>query len=58
MQVWQLQESFCNDYLPAWTLLHIQKTYSVDKNNNNWFLWTMQAAQAAENHEDEWGLTW
>ena len=23
-----------------------------------WFLWTMAAAQAAENHEDEWGLTW
>ena len=25
---------------------------------NKWFLWTMAAAQAAENHEDEWGLTW
>ena len=23
-----------------------------------WFLWTMAAAQAAENHGDEWGLTW
>ena len=23
-----------------------------------WFLWTMAATQAAENHEDEWGLTW
>ena len=23
-----------------------------------WFLWTMAAAQAAENHDDEWGLTW
>ena len=23
-----------------------------------WFLWTMEAAQAAENHGDEWGLTW
>ena len=23
-----------------------------------WFLWTMVAAQAAENHGDEWGLTW
>ena len=22
-----------------------------------WFLWTMAAAQAAENHGDEWGLT-
>ena len=25
----------------------------------NWFLWTMAAAaEVAENHEDEWGLTW
>ena len=23
-----------------------------------WFLWTMAAAQAAENHGDEWGLAW
>ena len=23
-----------------------------------WFLWTMAAAQAAENHGDQWGLTW
>ena len=23
-----------------------------------WFLWTMAAAQSAENHGDEWGLTW
>ena len=23
-----------------------------------WFLWTMTAAQVAENHGDEWGLTW
>ena len=23
-----------------------------------WFLWTVAAAQAAENHGDEWGLTW
>ena len=25
--------------------------------HKNWFLWTMAAAQAAENHE-KWGLTW
>ena len=24
----------------------------------SWFLWTMAAAQAAENHADEWGLAW
>ena len=23
-----------------------------------WFLWTMAAAKAAENHEDEWDSTW
>ena len=23
-----------------------------------WFLWTMAAAQIAENHGDVWGLTW
>ena len=23
-----------------------------------WFQWTMAAAQTAENHGDEWGLTW
>ena len=23
-----------------------------------WFQWTMAAAQRAENHGDEWGLTW
>ena len=23
-----------------------------------WFLWSMAAAQAAENHGDEWSLTW
>ena len=23
-----------------------------------WFLWTMAAAQAADNHGDKWGLTW
>ena len=27
-------------------------------NRKKWFLWTMAAAQAAENHEDEWGLNW
>ena len=26
--------------------------------NEKWFLRTMAAAQAAENHGDEWGLTW
>ena len=26
---WQLEESFCNSYQPVWTLLWIQKLYSV-----------------------------
>ena len=25
---------------------------------NNWYLRAMAAGQVAENHEDEWGLTW
>ena len=32
--------------------------YSVATNEKKCFLWTMAAAQAAENHGDEWGLTW
>ena len=27
-------------------------------NRKKWFLWTMATAQAAENHEDEWDLSW
>ena len=23
-----------------------------------WFIWTIAAAEAAENHEDEWDFTW
>ena len=34
------------------TLL-IQKIYSVGANKKKWFLWTMAAAQGAENDGDE-----
>ena len=32
--------------------------FSLWYKRKKWFLWTMAAAQAAENHKDEWGLTW
>ena len=31
---------------------------SVWYKRKRWFLWIMAAAQAAENHGDEWSLTW
>ena len=34
------------------------KNVSLWCKQNNWFLWTMAAAQAAENHGDEWVLIW
>ena len=32
--------------------------FSLWYKQKKWFLWTMTAAQAAENHGDEWGWTW
>ena len=32
--------------------------FSLWYKRKKWFLWTMAAAQAAENHGDEWGLIW
>ena len=32
--------------------------WEVMEKRKKWFLWTMAAAQAAENHRDEWDLTW
>ena len=37
--------------------LRIRRFFSVVQ-TKKWFLWTMAAAQGAENHGDEWGLTW
>ena len=41
MQVWQLQEPFPNDYYLVWTLVQIQKIYSIDRNEKSHFfeLW-------------------
>ena len=36
--------------LNLWFILLVQR--------KKWFLWTMTAAQAAENDGDDWGLTW
>ena len=55
MQVPQLEEHFSNDY--CLSELSNQKIYSFGTNEKKWFLWTMVAAQAAENHGDEWRLT-
>ena len=59
MQVWQLQ---------VWTLLQRllaclnftleSEDFSLWYKGKKWFLWTMAAAQAVENHGDEWGLNW
>ena len=35
---------------------NLEKQDSVRQ--KKWILWTMAAAQAAENHGDKWGLTW
>ena len=32
--------------------------FSLWYKRKKWFLWTLAVAQAAENHGDEWGLTW
>ena len=32
--------------------------FSLWYKRKKWFLWTIAAAQAAENHGDEWDLTW
>ena len=32
--------------------------FSLWYKRKKWFLWTMAAAQAAENHGDDWGSTW
>ena len=55
--------------LTAWTTLLQQLIaclkFTLDSEDlfcwckwKKWFLWTMVATQPAENHRDEWGLTW
>ena len=50
MQVWQLQEPFCNNYHTVW--LDSEDLFCWFK----WKKWTMAAVQAAENR-GEWSLT-
>ena len=40
----------------TWTELDSEDLFCWYK--KKWFLWTMAAVQAAENHGDEWVLTW
>ena len=51
MQVWQLQEPFCNNYHTVW--LDSEDLFCWFKRKK----WTMAAVQAAENC-GEWSLTW
>ena len=56
MQVWQLQE-------PITTITILSELYFRFRGfillvQTKLFLWAMTAAQVAENHGDEWGLTW
>ena len=54
---WELQELFCHDYKPVFTL--DSEDLSFLYKQKKWFLWTMAAAaEAAENQGDEWGMTW
>ena len=59
MQVWQLQEPFCNSYLLDSLNFTVESEDLLFwyKQQKKRFLWTMAAAQAAENHRDGWGLT-
>ena len=69
---WKLMESFVllvyTSLAVSRTLLHrllAHLNFTLDSEDfsfwykrKKWFLWTMAAAQAAENHGDEWCLTW
>ena len=50
--------------LLQWMLACLDFTFDSEdlsywyKQKKKWFLWTMATAQTAENHGDEWGLTW
>ena len=68
--LWEVMESFvllaCASWAASRTLLQwllgcLKFTLEAQTRRykqKKWFLWAMVAAQVAENHEDEWGLTW
>ena len=56
-QVWRLQEPFATITSLSEFPLDSKDLFSWYK-QKMWILSTMAAAQAAENHGDEWGLTW
>ena len=51
LQVFQTDGLFC--FISICKFSSFKNPFKI-----KWFLWTMGAAQAAENHGDEWGLTW
>ena len=69
---WEVMESFvllayanlaASRTLSRWLLICLNFTLNSKDlvswyKRKKWLLWTMAAAQAAENHGDEWGLTW
>ena len=70
--LWEVTDSFvfltyaslaASRTLLQWLLAFLNLSLESDDlsfwyNRKKWFLWTMDAAQAAENYGDEWGLTW
>ena len=70
--LWEVTDSFvfltyaslaASRTLLQWLLSFLNFSLESDdlsfwNNRKKWFLWTMDAAQAAENYGDEWGLTW
>ena len=60
MQVWQLQEPFCEDYELVWALLYIQKIYYVGTNEKTDFyeLWQQRKLLKTMEMNDIWPDTY
>ena len=57
MQIWHHLEPFCN--VTSLSELYFWfRRFNLWCKQNKWLLWIMTTAQEAENHGDEWGLTW
>ena len=54
---WEVMDSFTM-ITSLFELYFIFIRFMLLVQTKKWFLWTMTAAQAAENHSDEWSLTW